>query len=85
MSEVEVAIDALRAGGLAVIPTDTVYGLAADARGATEVLANGGALVLEVGDGQAEATAALLVSLAFADVRATPDLAGRDRVVEGRR
>ena len=32
MSEVEVAIDALRAGGLAVIPTDTVYGLAADGR-----------------------------------------------------
>jgi L-threonylcarbamoyladenylate synthase len=30
VSEVEVAIDALRAGGLAVIPTDTVYGLAAD-------------------------------------------------------
>ena len=32
MSEVEVAIDALRAGGLAVIPTDTVYGVAADGR-----------------------------------------------------
>ena len=30
MSEVEAAIDALRAGRLAVIPTDTVYGLAAD-------------------------------------------------------
>jgi L-threonylcarbamoyladenylate synthase len=30
VNEVEVAIDALRAGGLAVIPTDTVYGLAAD-------------------------------------------------------
>ena len=59
--------------------------VAAVARGAAEVLADGGALVLEVGDGQAEATAALLVSLGFADVRATPDLAGRDRVVEGRR
>ena len=59
--------------------------VAAVARGATEVLADGGALVLEVGDGQAEATAALLASLGYADVRATPDLAGRDRVVEGRR
>jgi len=30
VSEVAAAIEALRAGGLAVIPTDTVYGLAAD-------------------------------------------------------
>lgn len=37
MSEVERAIAALRAGGLAVIPTDTVYGLAAD--GASEAAA----------------------------------------------
>jgi len=46
---------------------------------------DGGALVLEVGDGQAQATAALLASLGYAEVRTTPDLAGRDRVVEGRR
>ena len=32
MSAVDSAIAALRAGGLAVIPTDTVYGLAADGR-----------------------------------------------------
>ena len=32
MSAVDAAIAALRAGGLAVIPTDTVYGLAADGR-----------------------------------------------------
>ena len=32
MSAVDAAIVALRAGGLAVIPTDTVYGLAADGR-----------------------------------------------------
>ena len=32
MSAVEAAIAALRAGGLAVIPTDTVYGLVADGR-----------------------------------------------------
>jgi L-threonylcarbamoyladenylate synthase len=31
MSDVEAAIAALRRGGVAVIPTDTVYGLAADA------------------------------------------------------
>jgi L-threonylcarbamoyladenylate synthase len=30
VSDTQAAIDALRAGGLAVIPTDTVYGLAAD-------------------------------------------------------
>ncbi len=52
---------------------------------AVGVLVDGGALVLEVGDGQAQATAALLSSLGYADVRTTPDLAGRDRVVEGRR
>jgi release factor glutamine methyltransferase len=55
------------------------------AAGAVDVLADGGALVLEVGDGQAQAIAALLTSLGYADVRTTPDLAGRDRVVEGRR
>ena len=32
MSVVETAVAALRSGGLAVIPTDTVYGLAADGR-----------------------------------------------------
>jgi len=32
VSAVDAAISALRAGGLAVIPTDTVYGLAADGR-----------------------------------------------------
>jgi release factor glutamine methyltransferase len=44
-----------------------------------------GWLVLECGDGQAAAVAAGLDSLGYADVLATPDLAGRDRVVEGRR
>ena len=32
MSAVDAVIAALRAGGLAVIPTDTVYGLVADGR-----------------------------------------------------
>ena len=55
------------------------------ARGSASVLAPGGALVLEVGEGQAAPTAALLDELGFDEVRVTPDLAGIDRVVEGRR
>jgi release factor glutamine methyltransferase len=55
------------------------------ARGALDVLRPGGWLVLEVGDGQASTTAALLDELGFADVATAPDLTGRDRVVEGRR
>jgi release factor glutamine methyltransferase len=54
------------------------------ARGATSALAAAGALVLEVADGTAPAVCALLEELGFSDVRATPDLSGRDRVVEGR-
>ncbi|MGE5690214.1 MAG: peptide chain release factor N(5)-glutamine methyltransferase [Pseudomonadota bacterium] len=42
-------------------------------------------LVLEVGDGQAPAVAHALERLGYRDVRITPDLAGVDRVVEGRR
>jgi release factor glutamine methyltransferase len=42
-------------------------------------------LVLEVGDGQAPAVAAALGELGYADIRITPDLAGRERVVEGRK
>ena len=69
-------------------PAEALFGreaAAAVARGAATALAEGGALVLEVGDGQADETAALLRSHGYTDVRATPDLAGRDRVVEGRR
>ena len=55
------------------------------ARGALDVLRPGGWLVLEVGDGQASGTAAVLDALGYLDVAATPDLTGRDRVVEGRR
>ena len=54
------------------------------AAGAVAALAPGGALVLEVADGTAERVAALLAGLGFDDVTSTPDLAGRDRVVEGR-
>jgi release factor glutamine methyltransferase len=55
------------------------------ARGSVSVLAPAGGLVLEVGEGQAAATAALLTGLDFTAVRITPDLAGIDRIVEGRR
>lgn len=53
-------------------------------RGAAETLAADGALALEVGEGQASGTAELLERLGLVDVRITPDLAGIDRVVEGR-
>ena len=53
--------------------------------GSAGVLAPAGALALEVGEGQAARTADLLVELGFGAVRITPDLAGIDRVVEGRR
>lgn len=60
-------------------------------RGQTEVIARasrdalraGGWLVLEVGDARAEETGRLVRELGFQAVRATPDLTGRDRVVEG--
>ena len=42
-------------------------------------------LVLEVGDGQAPEVAEELRELGYADVRISPDLAGVERVVEGRR
>ena len=54
------------------------------ARGA-DVLRPGGWLVLEVGEGQAEQTLELLRELGYRDGRTTPDLAGRERVVEGQR
>ena len=55
------------------------------ARGALDALRPGGHLVLEIGAGQALAQAAMLAELGYVDVVTTPDLAGRDRVVEGRR
>jgi len=42
-------------------------------------------LVLEVGDGQANEVARALRAAGYSDVVITPDLAGVDRVVEGRR
>ena len=69
-------------------PATALYGrdaVEAVARGSAKVLREHGALVLEVGDGQSGETVELLEALGFTDVRSTPDLAGRDRVVEGRR
>jgi release factor glutamine methyltransferase len=49
------------------------------------VLRPGGVLVLEVGDGQAPDVAAGLRGLGYDQIVTTRDLAGRERVVEGRR
>jgi release factor glutamine methyltransferase len=54
------------------------------ARRAREVLRPGGWLVLECGDDTAEDVAAELRALGYEDVDASLDLAGRERVVEGR-
>ena len=59
--------------------------MAAVAHGAAAVLASGGGIVLEVGEGQAAGTATLLEELGFEAIRVTPDLAGIDRIVEGLR
>jgi release factor glutamine methyltransferase len=48
-------------------------------------LARTRALALEVADGQAPEVAAALEAAGYDAVRITPDLAGRERVVEGRR
>lgn len=54
------------------------------AEGARRVLRPGGWLVLECAAGRADRVAGLLQELGYADVRKTTDLAGRERVVEGR-
>ena len=48
-------------------------------------MANTRLLVLEIGEGQADAVAETLPGLGYQDVVVTPDLAGKPRVVEGRR
>jgi release factor glutamine methyltransferase len=57
---------------------------AAIAAEAARVLVPGGRLVLEVADGSGEAVSRLLHDLGYEEVRASPDLTGRDRVVDGR-
>jgi release factor glutamine methyltransferase len=59
-----------------------VRALVVDAAGA---LVPGGALVLEVGAGQAPASTELLRAAGFEDLRVRRDLAGVERVVSGRR
>jgi release factor glutamine methyltransferase len=54
-------------------------------REAARAVRAGGALVLETFDERAHAVAGLLEGAGFADVVVTRDLAGRQRVVEGRR
>ena len=54
------------------------------ARAATEALRPGGWLVLETAASAGERIRGLLDDLGYEDVAITPDLAGRDRVVEGR-
>ena len=54
------------------------------ADGAPRVLRPGGALVLEVADGDAGRVAADLEARGYEQVTITPDLAGRERVVDGR-
>ena len=55
------------------------------AREARPVLVPGGWLVLEAGDGQAGRLAAAIEELGYGEVAITPDLTGRERVVEARR
>jgi release factor glutamine methyltransferase len=52
---------------------------------AGERLAPNGALAIEIGAGQADATAQLLRAAGFVEITKTPDLAGVERVVSGRR
>ncbi|MDP8911303.1 MAG: peptide chain release factor N(5)-glutamine methyltransferase [Actinomycetota bacterium] len=55
------------------------------ARASLEAVRPRGWLVLECADGRAPAVAATLTGLGYAETRITNDLAGRERVVEGRR
>ena len=76
MSDVEAAIEALRVGRLAVIPTDTVYGLAAD--GASEDAAR--ALYAAKGRGAAQPTALLFASVELVLER-LPEISARTAAV----
>ena len=98
---VEPAVAAIRAGEPVILPTDTVYGLCAapDRAGLLSLLKGRPSwmpvalvcadvarlLVLETHECQAQDVAATLESLGYTDVTVTPDLAGKPRVVEGRK
>jgi release factor glutamine methyltransferase len=69
-------------------PRDALVGPGATeaiARGAHEALRVGGWLVLEVADGESGEVAVLLRALGFEGVSIDSDLAGRERIVSGRR
>jgi release factor glutamine methyltransferase len=69
-------------------PREALVGIGATeavARGAVDVLTSGGALVLVFAAGVAGRVAALLGDLGYLGVTVSADLAGRDRVVEGKR
>jgi release factor glutamine methyltransferase len=55
---------------------------AAVARAATEALRPGGWVVLEIAENQAVNVAGLLTDLGYEHLRISPDMAGRDRVIE---
>ena len=68
-------------------PREAVVGVgahAAIARRSRDLLAPGGWVVFECGDDQAEEVSETLRSLGYEDIVASPDLTGRERVVEGR-
>ena len=65
----------------ALVATGVTEAIAA---GAPEVLVVGGALALEVADGKAAEIAALLENGGYEEVTVTRDLAGRERIVDGR-
>jgi release factor glutamine methyltransferase len=68
-------------------PREAIVGVgvgAEIARGARALLAPGGWLLLECGDGEAPALAEELSALGYQDVVRTRDLAGRARIVEAR-
>jgi len=52
------------------------------ARAATEALRPGGWVVLEIAENQAASVAGLLRDLGYERLRVSPDMAGRDRVIE---
>jgi release factor glutamine methyltransferase len=54
-------------------------------RAALRPLRPGGAIVLEVGDGQAAAVASLLKEAGYEEIGVSRDLAGCERIVEGKR
>ena len=79
--EVEVLEPELRHEPAEALVGDGRHSAVAEA--AARVLGSGGALVLEVGDGQASDVAVAIAALGYTDVGVSADLAGRERIVDG--